>query len=101
MVWSQGALATRSLRVPGVDRGDDASGRDVIHVAGDAHLRGEQRRGEQALDVSLDGGVRVGDGGRFEYRLVDPGRRGSLLPEAGVGEKAGPALRVVDDRDLE
>ena len=23
------------------------------------------------------------------------------MPEAGVGEKAGPALRVVDDRDFE
>ena len=29
------------------------------------------------------------------------GRCGGLMPEAGVGEKAGPALRVVDDRDLE
>jgi hypothetical protein len=45
--------------------------------------------------------VRVGDRGGFQRRLGEAGRLGGLMPEAGVGEKAGPALRVVDDRDLE
>jgi hypothetical protein len=45
--------------------------------------------------------VRVGDGGGFQRRLGDPGRRGGLAPEAGVGQEAGAALGVVDDRDLE
>ena len=30
---------TRPLGVPGVKSGGDASGGDVVHVAGDAHLR--------------------------------------------------------------
>jgi len=70
-------------------------------VPRDAHLRGELGRCEQALDVGLDSGVRVGDGGGFERCLGAPGCRGGLLPEGGVGEKAGSALGVVDDRDFE
>jgi hypothetical protein len=30
---------TTPLRVPGVESGRDAAGGDVVHVAGDAHLR--------------------------------------------------------------
>ena len=33
--------------------------------------------------------------------LGQPGRFGGLVPEAGVGELAGAALGVVDDRDFE
>jgi hypothetical protein len=39
--------------------------------------------------------VRVGNGGGFQCCL------GGLMPEAGVGEKAGAALGVMDDRDFE
>ena len=45
--------------------------------------------------------MRIGYGGGFQRCLGQAGRCGGLMPEAGVGEKAGPALRVVDDRDLE
>jgi len=45
--------------------------------------------------------VRVGDGGGFEGRLGQAGRLGGLVPEAGVGEKAGAALGVMDDCDFE
>jgi hypothetical protein len=45
--------------------------------------------------------VRVGDGGGVQYRLRDSGRLGGPAPEIRVGEKAGSALRVVNDRDLE
>ena len=45
--------------------------------------------------------MRVGDGGSFQRCLGQAGRLGSLVPEAGVGQKAGSALGVVDDRDLE
>ena len=55
---------------------------------------------EQALDIGLDGGVRVGDRGGFQLCLGEAGRLGGLPPEAGVGEQAGAALRVVDNRDL-
>jgi IS605 OrfB family transposase len=61
-----GALTVAGeLRVPGVDHGGDAPGGDVVHVAGDAHLRRQRGRGEQTLDVGADGRVRVGDGGGF------------------------------------
>src|SRR5262249_7162218 len=53
------------------------------------------------LDVGLDGGVLVGDRGGFQRCLGHAGRLSGLMPEAGVGEKAGSALRVVDDCDLE
>ncbi len=33
------AVTSPALRVPSVKRGSDASGGDVVHVAGDAHLR--------------------------------------------------------------
>ena len=95
-------LPSRGLaRVPGVDDSGDAPGFDVVHVAGDAHLRREQGRGEQALDVGGDGGVRVADRGGFQRRLVRAGRLGGLAPEAGIGEEAGPALRMVNDRDFD
>jgi hypothetical protein len=45
--------------------------------------------------------VRIGDGGGFEGRLVRAGRLGGLATEAGVGEEAGPALRVVNHRDFD
>jgi hypothetical protein len=70
-------------------------------VAGDADLRREQGRGEQPRHVGADGNVRVGDRGGFQCRLGDAGRGGGLAPEAGVGQEAGPALRVMHDRDLE
>jgi hypothetical protein len=89
------------LGIPGADDGGDAPGFDVVRVAGDAHPGREQGRGEQALDVSGDGGARVGDGGGFQSRLVYAGGLGGLTPEGGVGEEAGPALRVVNDRDLD
>src|SRR4029077_6215282 len=54
------------LGVPGVDGGRDAAGGDVIDVAGDAHLRRERGRAEQALDVGLDRDVRVGHGGGLQ-----------------------------------
>ena len=57
-------------------------------------------RGEQPLDVSLDGKVRVGDGGGLQRCLGQAGRLGGSVPEAGVGEKAGSALGVVNDRDF-
>jgi hypothetical protein len=63
----------------------DEPGGDVIHVAGDTYLRGEQGRAEQALGVGLDGGVRVGDRDSFQRCLAQSGRRGGLPPEAGVG----------------
>ena len=53
------------------------------------------------LDVGADSGVRVGDGGGFQRRLGQAGRLGGPVPEVGVGEKAGSALGVVDNRDLE
>ncbi len=63
---------------------------------------GESRGGgEQPLDVCPDGGIRVGDRGDLQCRLVEAGRLGGPMPVAGVGEKAGSALRVVDDRDFE
>ena len=76
-------------------------GGDVVHVAGDAHLRRQRGCGEQALDVGADGGVGVGYGGGFEGRLGEAGRLGGPVPEAGVGEEARSALRVMDDRDFE
>ena len=76
-------------------------GGDVVDVAGDAHLRGEQGRGEQALHVGFDGGVRVGDGGGLQCCLGQAGRLGRLLPEGGIGQKSGAALGVLDDRDFE
>jgi len=45
--------------------------------------------------------VRVGDHRGFQVRLGAASRLGGLVPEARVGEQAGSALRVVDDRDLE
>ena len=45
--------------------------------------------------------MRVSDGGGFERCLGEAGRLGGLMPEAGVGQEAGSALRVVDDRDFE
>jgi hypothetical protein len=36
------ALLRGGLRVPSVDHGADTPGLDVVHVAGDAHLRREQ-----------------------------------------------------------
>ena len=45
--------------------------------------------------------MRVGDGGGFERCLGEAGRLGGPMPEAGIGEEAGSALRVVDDRDFE
>ena len=45
--------------------------------------------------------MRVGDRGGGQYRLRDSGRLGGLAPEIRVVEKAGSALRVVNDRDLE
>jgi len=45
--------------------------------------------------------VRVGDRGGFQGGLGESRRRRGLVPEAGIGEEAGAALRVVDDRDLE
>src|SRR5580700_1913332 len=44
---------------------------------------------------------RVGDGGGFQRRLGQARRFGCLMPEVRVGEQAGSALGVVDDRDLE
>src|SRR5215469_3053195 len=70
-------------------------------MAGDTYLRRQRRGGEQALDIAADCGVRVGDGGGFQRRLGQAGSLGGLVPEAGVGEEAGSALGVVDDRDLE
>ena len=55
------------------------------------------RRSTSALTVTM----RVGDSGGRQRCLGEAGRLGRLVPEAGVGEKAGAALRVVDDRDLE
>src|SRR5271166_2112272 len=81
--------------------GGDVSGGDVVYVAGDAHLRRQRGCGEQALNVGADGAVRVGDGGGFEGCLGEAGRLGGLAPEAGIGEEARSALRVVDDRDFE
>src|SRR5262245_20016974 len=96
------ALSRRCL--PGaearVKSGCDPSGGNVVHVAGDTHLWWEQRRAEQALDVGLDGRMRVGNGGGLERCLGEASRRRSPVPEAGVGEKTGSALRVVDDRDF-
>ena len=63
-------------RVAGVNGGGDAAGRDVVHVAGDAHLGRKHRRGEQALDVGTDGDVRVGDGGGRQGGLGQAGRLG-------------------------
>ena len=54
------------------------------------------RRSTSAMTV-----VRVGDRGGLQCCLGEAGRLGRLVPEAGVGEKPGPALRVVDNSDLE
>src|SRR5215468_7979924 len=45
--------------------------------------------------------MRVGDGGGFQRGLGEAGLLSSPMPEPGVGEKPGPALGVVDDRDFE
>jgi hypothetical protein len=45
--------------------------------------------------------VRVGDRGGLQRRLGQAGRLGGLVSEVGVGEEAGSASGVVDDRDLE
>ena len=45
--------------------------------------------------------MRVGDRGGFQGGLGESRRRCGLMPEAGIGEEAGAALRVVDDRHLE
>ena len=45
--------------------------------------------------------MRVGDRGGFKRCLRQAGRLGGLMPEAGVGEEACSALRVMDDRDFE
>src|SRR5580698_3838934 len=74
-----------SSGVAGVDGGGDAAGRDVVHVAGHAHLGRKHRRGEQALDVGADGGVRVGDGGSLQGGLGQAGRLGGPVTVAGVG----------------
>src|SRR5262249_51465585 len=89
------------LGVAGVKDGREAAGGDVVHVGGGAHLRREQGGGEQAPRGGRDGGVRVSDGGGFERLLGAAGRLGGLVPEAGVGEKAGSALGVMDNRDFE
>ena len=53
------------------------------------------------LDIGADGGVRVSDSGGFQRRLGQAGRLGGPVAEAGLGEKAGSALGVVDDCDFE
>ena len=45
--------------------------------------------------------MRIGYGGGFEGCLGEAGRLGGPAPEAGVGEEARSALRVMDDRDFE
>ena len=79
----------------------DAQGGDVVHVAGNTHLRWQHGCGEQALDVFSERRVRVGDRGCLERSLGEAGRLRDLMPEAGVGEEAGSALGVVDHRDFE
>jgi len=56
---------------------------------------------EQPLDVGLDRDVRVSHRFVLQRCLGHPGRRGGLLPEARVGQEAGAALRVVNDRHFE
>ena len=46
--------------------------------------------------LQVDAGLRS-----HERRFGEAGRLGGLVPEAGVGEKAGSALGVVDNRDFE
>src|SRR5262249_47684555 len=104
-VGGSGCLAPANLPAerpggPGVPGGGEASGGDVVDVAGDAHRRVQQRRAEQPLDVFRDGDVRVGDRGRLQRRLGDPGGRGGLSAKPGVGQEAGGALGVLDDGDL-
>src|ERR1700759_726190 len=60
--------------------GRDASGGDVVHVTGHTDL-GQRRRCEQAGNVGLDGGVRVGYGGVLQRRLGDTGGVGGPTPE--------------------
>ena len=87
--------------VAGVGDGGDVSGGDVVHVTGDAHLRWQRGCGEQPCHVGADRGMRVEYGRGFEHRLGASGYLGELSPEVGVGEEAGSALGVVDDRDFE
>src|SRR5215831_7125273 len=84
----------RPLGVPGVDGGGEVPGGDVVDVAADAYLGGELGCGEQAFDVGLDGGVRVGDGGGFEDLPGHAGCLGGAVPEGGAGEEPGAALGV-------
>ena len=76
----------------GVEHGGDPTGGDVVHVPGDAHPRAEGGRREQPFDISSDGGVRFGDRGRRQSGFGQAGRHSCLVPEAGVGQRAGAAL---------
>ena len=75
-------------------------GGDVVHVAGNTHLRWQQGRGEQALDVlsTVACGSATADAWSAAW-----GGRSPPRPDAGSWRRrgSGSALGVVDNRDFE
>jgi len=84
----------------GRDHGREQARFDVVAVAGDLDAGRDRGFARQPLDVDPDGFGRVDDREPGQGPLVEAAL-GESVPELRVGEEAGPAVGVVDDRKLE